>query len=334
MTRRGIVLAGTAILDIVNIIDDWPAEEQVAFIQHTEEAAGGPPHNAAAGLVKLGADFPVTIAGVVGDDAYGTSYINQVKGYGLDAGRISCRPGTITSHTHVMSSKKTGKRTFFHAVGANALADVADLLPPASSTAKLFYLGSPGIAPKLDASNGWLTLLQKARGLGMKTCLELVPAPPETVRALVMPCLPVCDYLVINDSEAEVLVEKTVTRNGHLDWQAAEQACRDLLARGVGSIAAIHHPDGAVAVSASGETTRRGSVKVPAHEIVGSVGAGDAFYAGMLYGIHEGWPIEHSVDLANASAATSLHAATTSASIRPWKDCLAYAALHGLRPTG
>ncbi len=71
MTRSGIILAGIVVLDIVNIIDHWPAEETLAFIDRTEYAAGGPPHNAGAGLLKLGATFPVTLLAVAGDDSYG-----------------------------------------------------------------------------------------------------------------------------------------------------------------------------------------------------------------------------------------------------------------------
>ena len=40
MTRRGIVLAGIVVLDVVHIIDHWPAEETLAFIDRTEFAAG------------------------------------------------------------------------------------------------------------------------------------------------------------------------------------------------------------------------------------------------------------------------------------------------------
>ena len=35
--QSGIVLAGIVVLDIVHIIDHWPAEETLAFIDRTEE---------------------------------------------------------------------------------------------------------------------------------------------------------------------------------------------------------------------------------------------------------------------------------------------------------
>ena len=117
-----------------------------------------------------------------------------------------------------------------------------------------------------------------------------------------------------------------VAPGGRLSWTAAEEACRRLLDMGVSELAGVHHPDGAVAVRRNGEVAKRPSVKVDQSEIAGSIGAGDAFYAGVLFGLHEDWPLDRCLDLGNAAAATSLHSPTTSASIRPWAECLAYAA--------
>ena len=333
MTRSGIVLAGIVVLDIVVIIDHWPAEETLSFVERTEYAAGGPPHNAAAGLVKLGASFPVTMLGASGDDRFGEIMLANARSYGLDTSHMTIIPGAVTSHTYVMSSAATGRRTFFAQLGVSNQLDVAHLMPR-DDKAKLYYLGSPGVAGHLDRTGGWRTLLQAALDRGMKTCLELCPVPADILKLRVPPCLPLIDYFVVNDYEAESVAGLPVTRNGRLDWHKAEAACRALLDMGVRSMAAIHHPDGAVAVARSGETVRRGSVNVPPHEIAGSVGAGDAFYAGVLFGIHEDWPLGRCLELGNAAAATSLHSPTTSASIRPWAECLAYAAKHGSRTAG
>lgn len=333
MSRRGIVLAGIAVLDIVHVVDHWPAEETLSFILRTEHAAGGPPHNASAGLVKLGAPFPVTFISAVGDDEYGRLLIESARGYGVDTSQIRIVPGAVTSHTHVMSSADTGRRTFFAQLGINCQLRAEQLMPE-NSNAKLFYIGSPGVAPGLDESDGWLTLLKDARERGMQTCIELCPVPAGLLQRHVVPCLPLCDHLVVNDYEAASITGIATVRDGRFDWIAAERACRVLIDGGVRGIAAIHHPEGAIAMRASGETVRRGSVRVPRDEIAGTTGAGDAFFAGMLFGIHEEWELDQCVELANAAAATSLHAPTTSASIRQWEQCLAYAALHGHHETG
>jgi sugar/nucleoside kinase (ribokinase family) len=328
--RSGIVLAGTVVLDIVHMVERWPDEEQIAFVRESIEAPGGPPHNAAAGLVKLGADFPVTLIGAIGDDAMGETFISIAKSHGLDTAHMICVAGVNTDCTQVMTSQATGRRTFFVHPGCNATLTAEQLLP-ADDSAKIYYLGSPGISSSLDAVDGWREILNAVRKRGFKTAMELCPVPAALQRAQTLPCLPLLDYFVINDSEAEILTGLTVTRGGTFDFDAAVIAAQRLLQLGVNALAAIHHPEGAVAVARDGSTARASSVNVPQQQIVGTVGAGDAFYAGMLFGIHENWPLEKSLALANASAATSLHSATTAASIRNWQDCLAYADACGLR---
>lgn len=330
MTRSGIATAGTVVLDIVHMIERWPEEEQIAFIRETIEAPGGPPHNAAAGLVRLGADFPVSMICVVGDDAAGNTFISKTKESGLDPSGIIRAAGHSTDCTHVMTSMATGKRTFFYRPGANGTITAEQMLPT-NDSAKIYYLGSPGISTSLDASDGWREILRTVRARGFKTAMELCPVPPDLQRTKVRPCLPLLDYFIINDSEAEAVSGVAVTHVDRLDWSTAEQSCRVLLELGVNELVAIHHPDGAIAMRKSGEVARAASVNVPQNEIIGTVGAGDAFYAGMLFGIHGNWSLEQCLALGNAAAATSLHSATTSSSIRPWAECLAYAKAKGLR---
>jgi sugar/nucleoside kinase (ribokinase family) len=331
--RSGIVLAGTVILDIVNIVSHWPVEETVAMIQRTEFGAGGPPHNAAAGLAKLGARFPVICMGAVANDGYGDELIRQARAHGVDTRHIRQIAHAITSHTQVMSSMMTGKRTFFHQTGVNA--DLRpDWLAPPDDKGQIYYVGSPGIAKAIDEGDGWLTLLKSAKAKGFRTALELVPLDNAILKRIVPPLLPSVDILVINDGEAQAVTGIETVKNMTLDWPRAEEAARALLHMGVGEVAAIHHPDGAIAVSRRGEVAKAGSVKVPQTDIIGSVGAGDAFYAGMLFGLHDGWELQKCLVLGNAAAATSLHSATTSASIRPYTDCLDYAKRHGVRATG
>ena len=86
---------------------------------------------------------------------------------------------------------------------------------------------------------------------------------------------------------------------------------------------AIHFREGAVLVSAPGETHLQGSVNFPPERIQGAAGAGDAFFAGLLYGLHEDLPWAECLRLAVCVAASSLEAPTCSDAIRSWKECLA-----------
>ena len=55
----------------------------------------------------------------------------------------------------------------------------------------------------------------------------------------------------------------------------------------------------------------------PVKTIVSSVGAGGAFCAGMLYGLHEEWPLAQCMDLAHAAAGACLGHETTTDGLRP-----------------
>ena len=65
---------------------------------------------------------------------------------------------------------------------------------------------------------------------------------------------------------------------------------------------------------------------------MGANGAGDAFAAGMLYGIHESWSTNESLSLAHACAAVSLRSVSTTGAIVSWRECLDLAQRWGSRP--
>ena len=77
--------------------------------------------------------------------------------------------------------------------------------------------------------------------------------------------------------------------------------------------------------------TIQGSLTLPDGFIVGATGAGDAFAAGYLYGIHEGLSIPASIELAVCSAAACLTHPTPSMGLRPVAACLELAKEHGRR---
>jgi len=80
--------------------------------------------------------------------------------------------------------------------------------------------------------------------------------------------------------------------------------------------------DGAVGACAGGKTLSHAACLVPADYIKGAAGAGDAFAAGFLFGIHEGWKLEQCLELATCAAAVSLGDVTCSEAIQPWQHCL------------
>lgn len=333
--RRGIVCGGCWLVDHNNSISHWPEQETLAQIVARELDGGGPAHNVALDLARLAPNFPLWAAGVIGNDDAGRFLSNACATRGIDTAALHVLDGVGTSHTDVMTVAATGKRTFFHHQGANALL-CPDHFDFSGTSARLLHLGAPGIHACMDApwegdANGWVTVLRRARASGLHTNLEMISGPPEEIRTLVLPCLPHLDSLIINDFEAGILTGIDVVSGGVTSTGAARRAAVTLLAKGPLELVAIHFPGGCVAATRDGDVIARPSLKVPPEAIKGANGAGDAFAAGVLYGLHESWAIEKSLTLGMCAAAAALRSLSTTGAVGSVAECLALADAWGWR---
>ena len=346
--RSGVICAGSVVVDVGKVIDAYPAIERLAVIEEISLSTGGPGLNMAVDLRKLGATFPIALVGAVGDDDNGAFVLAECVRLDLDTRDVVTLPGVATSFTDAMVVRDGGRRTFFHHIGANALLDPSDV-DLVASTARILHAGAPGLHPMLDApipagpdgapaehANGWVALLARARAAGLWTNLELVSLSPQQVREVGLPCLPHLDSLVINEIEAGALtgIEAPVPGvDGPVDWPALEAAALRLIELGVGRLAVVHHPAGCVAATAGGRTWRQGSVRLERQHVRSTTGAGDAFAAGVLFGLHDDRPVEHCLRLGAASAAACVRSMHTSDGVLPAAECLAEAERAGYRST-
>ena len=84
------------------------------------------------------------------------------------------------------------------------------------------------------------------------------------------------------------------------------------LAAGVKDLVVVHCKEMSFALNSKGEFTEVPSLKVPPEDIKGTVGAGDAFCAGVLYALHEGKNLEEMLRYGGASAIFNLRSASAS----------------------
>src|SRR3982750_4845346 len=83
-TRRGLLAGGNWIIDQVKLIDVFPKLEQLANIRSQSQGTGGAPYNVLLDLAKLGADFPLFGAGLVGKDALGETILADCRQHKVD----------------------------------------------------------------------------------------------------------------------------------------------------------------------------------------------------------------------------------------------------------
>lgn len=329
--RLGIMCAGCWTLDQIRIINIWPDEEALSTILRHDRQGGGSAHNVSIDLRKMDASVPVYTAGMLGDDAAGDYLFEQATRWGVDTTQLQRLSTVSTSFTDVMSVESTGKRTFFHHPGANDLI-TPDHINTAICPAKILHLGLLGVHKKLDAPwknelSGWVHVLKQAKENGLHTNIEMVSISPEINRQLALPCLDYLDSLIVNDYEAGCLSEIDTIIDGKAHADACMAAAQHLLSIGAMEFVIVHFPGGAAAVNKAGEQLLVPSVNVDPEHIKGSVGAGDAFTAGVLYGVYTECPLETCVQLGHAVAAASLRSETTVESVCSVDECLKLAGL-------
>jgi sugar/nucleoside kinase (ribokinase family) len=335
--RCGLLAGGNWIIDQVKMIDVYPQPEQLANIRSQSQGTGGAPYNVLIDLAQSGAPFPLFAAGLVGQDSLGEHIRQDCRQHKIDVRHLGATGKAPTSYTDVMTEQGHGRRTFFHARGANALWCGEDLdfkkLP-----VRIFHLGYLLLLDALDQADSRYgtcaaRLLAKAQAAGVKTCADVVSEDSDRFARIVNPALKHVDYCILNEIEAgKTTGFKIRPPEGKLDTVALRHAAGALLQQGVRELVVIHFPEGAFARTRKGDDFWQPSLKLPAKYIAGTAGAGDAFCAGVLYGLHEGWDLQRCLLTGVCIAAASLSDATCTAGVKSLKTSLALARKFGFSP--
>jgi sugar/nucleoside kinase (ribokinase family) len=332
----GFITGGTWCVDRNKLVELWPGEDGLAEILAAEPRGGGSACNFAVDIRKLDAAMPVATIGLVGDDDDGRFLLAEADSHGIERSELAVTPAMPTQYTDAYGSLQSGRRTHLYFQGTAALLGPEHFAGIGRLAGRIFHLGLPGVHRTMDVpwssvANGWVAVLQQARAAGLETSLELVSTAPERIAALGLPCLPYLDYLIVNDVEMGALAGETTVRGDRTDMDAVERAVRKVAGLGPLRLVVAHFPGGAVAATSEGALIHRPSLRVPTEEIVAANGAGDAFAAGTLYAVHQGWSVADALVLGHAAAASSLRGLSTTGTVGTWQDCLALARRWGVR---
>lgn len=332
--RTGLLAGGNFIIDYVKIIDAYPEQDMLANIRSETSSNGGGPYNVLKDLAAMGAPYPLAAAGLVGRDANGDWILADCRKADINTTQLRQTDRAPTSYTDAMTVASTGRRTFFHQRGANALLGESDF-DFSTTQARLFHLGYLMLLDEMDrllpdGTTVASRVLAAARQAGLLTSVDIVSTENAQFRQIAEAALPHTDYLIINEVEAGKVAGINL-KTKPVDVNAACSVAGELLKRGVGRQVVIHFETGAVVADRDGSVTVQPSLALPGGFIVGATGAGDAFAAGYLHGIHEGWATAECLKLAVCSAAACLTHATPSLGLRPVEECLRLADQHGFR---
>jgi sugar/nucleoside kinase (ribokinase family) len=333
--RTGILAGGNWIIDHVKIVDTWPAQDALANILGSSDGTGGSPYNILLDLAKMGATLPLAGVGLVGDDADGERILQDCAAHRIGTTAIQRTSAAPTSYTDVMTVQASGRRTFFHARGANALLDSSHF-DFANTTARIFHLGYLLLLDRIDSphpTHGTIgaEVLARAQAAGLKTSIDVVSEDSDRFPQVVLPALPHVDVCVMNEFEAGRVTGRRTQLDGKIDRMELRAAMQALLEAGVRERVVVHFPEGGCALGRDGAWHEHGSVRLPVDYIKGAAGAGDAFTAGALLGWHEGLPVTEWLRYGVCAAASNLSDKTCTGGIRPLAECLALGEQYGFR---
>ena len=324
---KGICIAGNMIVDIIYPIEGYPNRGQLVHIHDgISRAVGGAVCNVIVDLAKLDPKMPLYALGAIGDDGEG-DLIMKTLGEHPNINTDNVKREGISAFTAVMSDRISNERTFFTYLGANGKWKEDDI-DWSKVNGDIFHIGYILLLNELDQDDPeygtrMARLLHNAQQHGLKTSIDVVSEASDRFTRFVPPAMKYTDYCIINEVEAQQTTG-IILRNeaGELITENIPEALREMKRLGVSTWAVIHCPEGGYGLDENDEYTALGSLKLPNGYIKGTVGAGDAFCAGVLYGAEKGRTLAESIDLGIASAAASLSEASSTGGMRPEADVL------------
>lgn len=272
---------------VVRAADPRPVFGQVErWVDRIELVIGSSAVIFACGAARLG--LRMAMVGVVGDDALGRFIVSAMAERGVDPGDIIIDPVVPTGASVHLSGPSD--RAILTAAGTMPLLTVAQV--PARSIARARHVHVSSVF-LLDAARPDLPgLLRSVRAAGGTTSVDCNWDPRDTwdggLRAIL--------------AETDVFLPNAVEATKITGLEDVVEAARALVALGPRVVAVKLGEDGALVMTATGETFRVSALPV---EPLETTGAGDSFNAGFLAGWLEGRSLSDCLSLGAVCGALS-----------------------------
>ena len=283
-----ILVAGEINPDLILSGDVVPAFGQAEkLVDSAVLTVGSSSVITACGAARLG--LKVAFVGVCGDDLFGHFMLDEMKQRDIECSAVIVDPDRSTGLTVILNRlNDRAMLTHLGAIDALTAGQLPDnLLAGARHLHVASYFLQTALRPGLP------DLYRRAHALGLTTSLDTNWDPSGEWRGI-DDLLRGVDVFLPNENEALAISGAA----------SVEGAAASLVQR-CGTLAIKCGAQGALA--ARGEEI----VRVPARkvDVVDTVGAGDAFNAGFLYGFLSGWSLEKTLSLATACGSLSARAA-------------------------
>ncbi|MBQ9150640.1 MAG: helix-turn-helix domain-containing protein [Clostridia bacterium] len=319
--KNGIAVAGNILTDEVKMVEAFPERGMLVNITAMSRAVGGSVPNTLISLAKIDPTLSLAALGKRGDDEGGRYAQSELQRNGIDTSGVLVTANHPTGFSDVMTLEGTGERTFFHHRGANAHFVPSDI-PISTLTCRMLHVAYIHLLDGFDAHDpeygtALARFLKSVQEAGILTSVDVVSNLSERFSEVVIAALPYTDNAIMNEIEA-CGVSGLAPRDGEgkLIPENIRATMELLMSHGVGQRVIVHCPEAGFCLSKDGSFTVVPSLKLPEGYIKGTVGAGDSFCAGCLYGIYNGYSDRDILEFASGAAACNLSAADSVSGMR------------------
>ena len=279
-----ILVAGEINPDLILTGDVAPEFGQVEkLVNSSTLAIGSSSAIFACGAARLGLN--VAFIGVCGDDVFGRFMLDEMQKRNVDVGNVIVRKNGQTGLSVILN--RDADRAILTHPGLIADLQASDIADSLLRQSRHLHVASYFLQSKLQPDLP--ALFQRAHSLGLTTSLDTNYDPSEKWVGF-DELLSTTDVFLPNKTEA-----LSITKSNDVESAARQLASKSKL------VAIKLGADGALACRQN-IVVKSSSISV---NVVDTVGAGDTFDAGFMYGYLNNWGLERSLRLACVCGALS-----------------------------
>ncbi len=272
-----IIVIGELNPDLILSGNVQPSFDQVEkLVDDAALAIGGSAAIFACGTARLG--LRTALIGTAGNDFFGNFMLGQLQAYGIDTAGIKIDTNQRTGLSVILTRKSD--RAILTYPGLIPALRLADISPGLLARGRHLHLAGYFVLDALrpDAS----ALFDLAHSQGLTVSLDTNYDPSGDWNSGLDSALKRTDVFLPNAAEAQAISRKD-----------SIQAAIESLSRQVQVVAVKRGAGGAIAMSGA----QRASAPALDVPVVDTVGAGDAFDAGFMFGFLSGWSLDRSLRL-------------------------------------
>jgi sugar/nucleoside kinase (ribokinase family) len=308
-----VCIIGHMCVDLmVKPLEALPPRGTLSYVDSLHVSPGGCGLNPAIYLSTMG--FKTAILGKTGNDPLGDIIVSAFQKAGVDCAGLR-RDSQNGSSGTVVAIDGSGERTLMHYLGTNATLCFNDIDLDFLSETGILFIGGTFILPRFDGKDAASVLrLAKEKNVlcAMDTAWDASGAWMRKIEA----SLQYLDWFMPSYEEAVML-------SGEKD---AERMSEAFLDKGVRNVVIKLGAEGCHVREREGA-----SYRVPALKnitVMDTSGAGDAFCAGFLAGLAQGWETRRCAELGNALGALCVTEIGTTTAARSLEEILMFAQSH------